>query len=102
MFHNLKNFELFKIAIIYFFLTLQFPFFCEDRPPKFDPDNKSHFSQQWVDKFQSRHGLSIRRRTNKKKTSVFERLHTIHGFHAYCQYDMVFDDISSEEESSSE
>ena len=43
----------------------------------------------------------VRRRTNKKKTSVFERLHKIHGFHAYCQYDTAFDEISSEEEESS-
>ena len=43
----------------------------------------------------------VRRRTNKKKTSVFERLHKIHGFHACCQYDTVFDEISSVEEDSS-
>ena len=41
------------------------------------------------------------RGTNKKKTSVFERLHMIHGYHAYTQYDMAFVDISSEEEESS-
>ena len=73
----------------------------QDRPPKFDPSKKSQFGPQWVSNYQDRHDLSVRRRTNKKKTSVFERLHKIHGFHACCQYDTVFDDISSVEEDSS-
>ena len=73
----------------------------QDRPPKFDPSKKSQFGPQWVSNYQDSHDLSVRRRTNKKKTSVFERLHKIHGFHAYCQYDIAFDEISSEEEESS-
>ena len=73
----------------------------QDQLPKFDPSKKSRFSSQWVNNYQDKHYLSVRRRTNKKKTSVFERLHKIHGFHAYCQYDMAFDEISSEEEESS-
>ena len=73
----------------------------QDRPPKFDPSKKSQFGPQWVSNYQDSHDLSVRRRTNKKKTSVFERLHKIHGFHACCQYDMLFDEISSEEEESS-
>ena len=75
----------------------------EDRPEGFDASKTSQFGPQWVTNYQDRLDLSVRRRTNKKKTSVFERLHTIHGFHAYTQYDMAFADISSEEsESSSE
>ena len=54
----------------------------QDRPPKFDPSKKSQFGPQWVSNYQDSHDLSVRRRTNKKKTSVFERLHKIHGFHA--------------------
>ena len=72
----------------------------EDLPPGFDSSNISQFGSQWVKNFQDKHGLSVRRRTNKKKTSVFERLHKMHGFHAYCQYDMAFAEISSEEEES--
>ena len=37
----------------------------------------------------------------KPDVSVFQRLHKIHGYHAYCQYDMAFAEISSEEEESS-
>ena len=68
----------------------------EDRPPNFDASEKAQFGSQWASNYQNRHELSVRRRTNKKKSSVFERLHKIHGFHAYCQYDMAFDEISSE------
>ena len=79
-----------------FFLTCK-----EDLPPGFDSSNTSQFGPQWVQNYKRWQGLSVRRRTNKKKTSVFERLHKIHGFHAYCQFDMVFAEISSEEEESS-
>ena len=73
----------------------------EDMPPGFDPSNKKQFGSRWCDDFMDRKGLSVRRRTNKKKTSVFERLHMIHGYHAYTQYQMAFAEISSEEEESS-
>ena len=40
-------------------------------------------------------------KNKQEETSVFQRLHKIHGYHAYCQYDMAFAEISSEEEESS-
>ena len=45
--------------------------------------------------------MSIRLKTNKKKTSVFERMHKIQGYRWYCVYQMAFAPISSEEEESS-
>ena len=79
-----------------FFITCK-----QDLPPGFDPSNTSQFGSKWCQNYKRRQGLSVRRRTNKKKTSVFERLHKIHGYHGYCQYDMAFAEISSEEEESS-
>ena len=79
-----------------FFLTCK-----KDQPSGFDPSKTSQFGPQWIKNYKRKHGLSVRRRTNKKKTSVFQRLHKIHGYHAHCQYDMAFAEISSEEEESS-
>ena len=45
--------------------------------------------------------MSIRRKTNKKKTSIFERMHKVQGFRWYSVYQMAFAPISSEEEESS-
>ena len=39
----------------------------KDRPVGFDPGNKKQFSKRWVNDFMKRKGLSIRRKTNKKK-----------------------------------
>ena len=79
-----------------FFITCK-----QDLQPGFDPSNTSQFGSKWCQNYKRRQGLSVRRRTNKKKTSVFERLDKIHGYHAYCQHDMAFAEISSEEEESS-
>ena len=49
----------------------------------------------------NREDVSIRRKTKKKKSSVFERMHKIQGFRWYCVYQMAFAPISSEEEESS-
>ena len=49
----------------------------------------------------NREDMSIRRKTNKKKTSVFERMHKVQGYRWYCVYQMPFAVISSEEEESS-
>ena len=49
----------------------------------------------------ARHHLSIRKRTNKKKQSIFEKLHKIKNYHHYCIYELADDEISSEEEESS-
>ena len=45
--------------------------------------------------------LSIRCKTDKKTTSVFERMHKIQGYRWYSIYQMAFAPISSEEEESS-
>ena len=74
---------------------------CKDMPEGFDPSNKNQFNKAWIHRFMGHEDLSVRLRTNKKKKSVFERMHKIHGFHWYAQYQMAFADISSEEEESS-
>ena len=64
---------------------------CVDEMPSgFDPTNKNQFNKRWVSNYMSRKSLSIRQATNKKKQSVFEKLHKIHGFHWYTQYQMAF------------
>ena len=51
----------------------------------------------------ARHHLAIRRKTNKKKTSIFHRLHKIRNYHFYCVYKLADSDIlSTETESSTE
>ena len=57
----------------------------KDKPIDFDPSKKSQCSSQWCKNFKKREGLSNRRRTNKKDKSVWEKLHMIHGYHAYVQ-----------------
>ena len=57
---------------------------CVDEMPSgFDPTNKNQFNKRWVSDYMSRKGLSVCQATNKKKQSVFEKLHKIHGFHWY-------------------
>ena len=73
----------------------------EDLPDGFDPSNKKQFGKAWVTRYLDRQGLSVRMPTNKKKASVFERLHKIHGFHWYCVYQMAYAPISSTETESS-
>ena len=67
-----------------------------DKPSGYDP-TKHKFLDNWCRKFLDRHDLSIRRKTNKKKTSIFEKIHKIKNYHHYCVYDLADDDISSEE-----
>ncbi len=56
-----------------------------------------------MENFWERHYLSVRRKTNIRKTSVFNRLHKINNFKYYAIYKLADDPISSEsEESSSE
>ena len=74
----------------------------EDMPEGFDPSNINQFGKHWVHTYMDKKGLSIRRRTNKKKTSVFERMHKIQGFRWWSVYQMAFAPISSEEEESSD
>ena len=48
-----------------------------------------------------RHEFTVRRLTNQKKTTVWERLHKVHNYHWYTQYQMALEpisDISSDEE----
>ena len=49
----------------------------------------------------TRHHLAIRRKTNKKKTSVFHRLHKIQNYHFYCVFKLADSDISDTETESS-
>ena len=76
-------------------------FWKPPRPHGFDPINLNQFGKQWVNRFMKRQDMSVRRKTNKKKTSVFERMHKIQGYRWYCVYQMAYAPISSEEEESS-
>ena len=45
-------------------------------------------SNPWLGKFCRRHGLSCQQKTNKKSTSVLERLPKVKNFHYYTVYKM--------------
>ena len=69
-----------------------------DKPNGYNPE-KDKFGHTWVTKFMKRKKLSVRRSTNKKTKSIWERLHKIHNFHHYCVYELADDPISDMEES---
>ena len=71
----------------------------EDMPPGFDP-NKDKFSPVWCKKFMKRKELSVRKKTNFKAKSVWERLHKIHNYHHFTVYRMGNEAISDISESS--
>ena len=72
----------------------------DDMPEGFDPSNLNQFGKRWVNRFMDSHDMSIRHKTNKKQTSVFERMHKIQGYRWYTIYQMAFAEISDEEEES--
>jgi len=75
---------------------------CEkDLPIGYD-SAKDKFKSTWSNKFMKSHGLSVRRGTNIKGTSIFERRHRIENYHWWVQFGMRLDPISSESESESE
>ena len=57
---------------------------------------------RWTNQHIKRRGLSVRRATNIKGTSVSERRHRIENYHCRVQFGMRLDPISSESESDSE
>ena len=71
---------------------------ASDKPVGYDPE-KDKFKHRWVQKFMKRKKLSVRKATNKKKKSIWERLHKIHNFHHFCVYELADDPISDLEES---
>ena len=70
-------------------------------PPGSDP-TKDKFGSRWVRKFMKRKGLSVRKKTNFKKLSIWDRLHKVHNYHHFAIYRMAHEPISSESECSSE
>ena len=66
----------------------------EDSPAGFDP-SKDKFGHCWVQKFMHRKDLGLRRATNIKKDSVFEKLHKVHRYH-WTQFRLGDNPISSE------
>ena len=73
----------------------------EDQPVGYDP-TKDKFSQTWCRKFMRRKGFSMRKAANKKKKTIWQRMHKIQNFHHFAIYRLPNLDISSEEETSSE
>ena len=73
----------------------------EDMPQGYDPA-KDKFTNQWCRKFMKRHGLSMRKRTNKKKECIWKRMHKIKNFHHFTVFRLPDMDISDEEEESSD
>ena len=57
-----------------------------DKPPHFDPE-KHKLKKSWAFRFCKRFKLSRRRRTNRKKKDLFERLHLIRNYHWWTVYE---------------
>ena len=75
---------------------------CETDKPQGYTSTKNKFKEHWVKKYMKRHQLSIRRKTNIKKKSIWERLHKIENYHHFCIYRVADAEISSETPSDSE
>ena len=73
----------------------------KDKPSGYNP-KKDKFTQTWVRKFMKRQGLSIRRKTNRKKTFIWKRIHKIENYHWFTIYKLSDDPISEISESDSE
>ena len=73
----------------------------EDNPMGFDP-TKDKFTQMWVKKFMKIKKLSIRRKTNRKKTTIWQKIHKIENYHWFVIYKMADGPISDISESNSE
>ena len=71
-----------------------------DKPAGYDPE-KHKFTEHWCTNFLDRKGLSVRCKTNVKKSFIFQRLHKKDNYTWYCVYKLADDPISSESESSS-
>ena len=77
-------------------------FHCEkDQPPGYHAD-KNKFLKKWCYNVLGRKGLYIRRKANKKKQCIFEKLHNVKNYHHYTVFELADEDISSEESSSEE
>ena len=89
-------------AVSTVWLRMHMKFICNrDKPAGYDPQ-KHKFGDCWCNNFLDRKGLSVRRRTNKKKTSVFQRLHKINNYKYYTVFKLADDPISSSESESEE
>ena len=76
----------------------------EDEEEKEEEEHKTNTNlvkmlEDGLIKLMKRKKLSVRRSTNKKTKSIWERLHKIHNFHHYCVYQLADDPISDMEES---
>ena len=55
-------------------------FICnKHKPPKYDP-NRHKFKDAWVRRFCRRWNISLRKKSNAKCKSVFERLHQVKNY----------------------
>jgi len=98
VYHDIKNPRKDGVSVSTSWIRARISFyFRKDKPGRYDP-TKNKFTEHWI---LVRHHLSIRKRTNKKKQSIFEKLHKIKNYHHYCIYELADDEISSEEEESS-
>ena len=98
VYHDIKNPRKDGVSVSTSWIRARMSFhFRKDKPGRYDP-TKNKFTEHWI---LVRHHLSIRKRTNKKKQSVFEKLHKIKNYHHYCVYKHADDEISSEEEEES-
>ena len=83
-------------------LRIQMKSHCDkDKPISYNPE-KDKFTQTWVRNFMKREDLSIRRKTNRKQTSIWKRIHKIENYHWFCIYKLSDDPISEISESDSE
>jgi len=75
---------------------------CEKDKPKGYDKTKNKFTQSWVKGYMKRKNLSIRRKTNRKKTTIWEKIHKIENYHWFVIYKMADDPISEISETDTE
>ena len=66
--------------VSYAYITAQMRILCnKHKPPKYDP-NRHKFKDAWVRRFCRRWNISLRKKSNAKCKSVFERLHQVKNY----------------------
>lgn len=72
--------------VSYAWITAQMHILCKKhQPPKYDPE-KYTFGTSWVRRFCRRWNISLRKKSNSKCKSVFQRLHQVKNYDKWLIY----------------
>ena len=74
--------------VTYAWLRAQMKILCEKHKPEHYDPTKHKFKNSWVRRFCRRKNISLRKKGNKKCSSVYERLHQIKNYDHFLIYQM--------------